>query len=344
MSNRRINIVHTVLFATLSIVALALAFADLMIGTTEVAAADVWSALIGKAESVQHEMIVCHMRLPKVIMAILAGMALSVAGLEMQTLFRNPLAGPYVLGINSGASLGVALFTMALPLLGATAGGELMRLGITGMAWIGSAAILLLVMMLSRRIKNINIILIIGMMLGSAISAVVGILQYIGTEESLKTFMIWTMGSLATVTLADIYLIAPIVIVGLLLALAAGKSLNMLLLGESYARTMGLRVGLSRGIIFLSTTLLAATITAFCGPIGFIGLAMPHLARLTFRTANHRTLLPATMLWGAVAMLLCCVVCDVVAHRGIMLPINTITSLLGVPIIIFVVLRNRNRQ
>ena len=152
------------------------------------------------------------------------------------------------------------------------------------------------------------------------------------------------MGSLATVTLADIYLIAPIVIVGLLLALAAGKSLNMLLLGESYARTMGLRVGLSRGIIFLSTTLLAATITAFCGPIGFIGLAMPHLARLTFRTANHRTLLPATMLWGAVAMLLCCVVCDIVAHRGIMLPINTITSLLGVPIIIFVVLRNRNRQ
>lgn len=344
MSNRRINIVHTALFATLSIVALALAFADLMIGTTEVAAADVWSALIGKTESVQHEMIVCHMRLPKVIVAILAGMALSVAGLEMQTLFRNPLAGPYVLGINSGASLGVALFTMALPLLGATAGGELMRLGITGMAWIGSAAILLLVMMLSRRIKNINIILIIGMMLGSTISAVVGILQYIGTEESLKTFMIWTMGSLATVTLADIYLIAPIVIVGLLLALAAGKSLNMLLLGESYARTMGLRVGLSRGIIFLSTTLLAATITAFCGPIGFIGLAMPHLARLTFRTANHRTLLPATMLWGAVAMLLCCVVCDVVAHRGIMLPINTITSLLGVPIIIFVVLRNRNRQ
>lgn len=344
MSNRRINIVHTALFATLSIVALALAFADLMIGTTEVAAADVWSALIGKAESVQYEMIVCHMRLPKVIVAILAGMALSVAGLEMQTLFRNPLAGPYVLGINSGASLGVALFTMALPLLGATVGGELMRLGITGMAWIGSAAILLLVMMLSRRIKNINIILIIGMMLGSAISAVVGILQYIGTEESLKTFMIWTMGSLATVTLADIYLIAPIVIVGLLLALAAGKSLNMLLLGESYARTMGLRVGLSRGIIFLSTTLLAATITAFCGPIGFIGLAMPHLARLTFRTANHRTLLPATMLWGAVAMLLCCVVCDIVAHRGIMLPINTITSLLGVPIIIFVVLRNRNRQ
>jgi iron complex transport system permease protein len=271
-------------------------------------------------------------------------MALAASGLEMQTLFRNPLAGPYVLGINSGASLGVALFTLAAPVVGALSGSLFMRLGLTGMAWIGSALILVLVMFLSRRIKNINVILILGMMLGSAISSVVGILQYLGTDESLKAFVVWTMGSLSTVTVDDLRVMLPAVVVGLLLAIAAIKSLNMLLLGESYARTMGLRVAQSRVIIFLSTTLLAGSVTAFCGPIGFIGLAMPHLARMTFRTADHRVLMPASMLWGAVSMLLCCVACDIVARGGVMLPINTITSLLGIPIIIIVVLRNRNRQ
>jgi iron complex transport system permease protein len=284
------------------------------------------------------------MRLPKVIVAILSGMALSASGLQMQTLFRNPLAGPYVLGINSGASLGVALFTMALPMLGAVSGGWLMRFGVTGMAWIGSAAILLLVMSLSRKIRNINVILIIGMMLSSAISAVVGILQYMGTEESLKAFVVWTMGSVSTVTIEQLYVLVPVVIIGLLLAVLAIKPLNILLLGEAYAETMGLSLTRSRIIIFLSTTLLAGTVTAFCGPIGFIGLAIPHLARMTFRTADNRVLMPATMLWGGVTMLICTIVCDIVARNGLMLPINTITSLLGIPIIIYVVLHNNNRQ
>jgi iron complex transport system permease protein len=179
------------------------------------------------------------------------------------------------------------------------------------------------------------------MMLGSAISAIVGVLQYMGSEESLKTFVVWTMGSLSTVTMADIAIFAPIVVVGLALGIVAIKSLNMLLLGEGYARTVGLNVRFSRGVIFLATTLLAATVTAYCGPIGFIGLAMPHLARMTFRTADHRVLMPASMLWGAVSMLLCCMLCDIVAHSGVMLPINTITSLLGIPIIIVVIFRNR---
>jgi iron complex transport system permease protein len=152
------------------------------------------------------------------------------------------------------------------------------------------------------------------------------------------------MGSLSTVTLDDLTILVPTIVVGLALAIVASKSLNMLLLGENYARTMGLNIRFSRTIIFLSTTLLAGTVTAYCGPIGFIGLAMPHLARMTFRTANHNILMPATMLWGAISMLLCCVVCDVVAHSGIMLPVNTITSLLGIPIIIIVIFRNRNRQ
>ena len=335
---------QNILFVLLSIALVALAIGDLAIGTTDIALSDVWAALTGGVTTDEYRTIVCELRLPKVVVAIAAGMALAASGLEMQTLFRNPLAGPYVLGINSGASLGVALFTLAAPVVGALSGSVFMRLGLTGMAWIGSAVILVLVMFLSRRIKNINVILILGMMLGSAISSVVGILQYLGTEESLKAFVVWTMGSLSTVTVDDLSVMLPAVIVGLLLAIVAIKSLNMLLLGESYARTMGLRVARSRVVIFLSTTLLAGSVTAFCGPIGFIGLAMPHLARMTFRTADHRVLMPASMLWGAVSMLICCVACDIVARGGVMLPINTITSLLGIPIIIIVVLRNRNRQ
>lgn len=335
---------QNILFVLLSIALVALAIGDLAIGTTDIALSDVWAALTGGVTTDEYRTIVCELRLPKVVVAIAAGMALAASGLEMQTLFRNPLAGPYVLGINSGASLGVALFTLAAPVVGALSGSVFMRLGLTGMAWIGSAVILILVMFLSRRIKNINVILILGMMLGSAISSVVGILQYLGTEESLKAFVVWTMGSLSTVTVDDLSVMLPAVIVGLLLAIVAIKSLNMLLLGESYARTMGLRVARSRVVIFLSTTLLAGSVTAFCGPIGFIGLAMPHLARMTFRTADHRVLMPASMLWGAVSMLICCVACDIVARGGVMLPINTITSLLGIPIIIIVVLRNRNRQ
>lgn len=331
-----------ILFIALVVAAAALAIGDLLIGTTHIPLAEVWAALTGGDTGQEYAVIVRELRLPKVIMAIVAGIALSASGLQMQTLFRNPLAGPYVLGISSGATLGVALFTIGAPIIGLSGNTTLTAIGTTGMAWLGSAAILLLIMMLSRRIRNINVILIIGMMLGSAISAVVGILQYVGTEESLKAFVVWTMGSLTNVTYDSLSIIIPITAVGAALSVAVIKPLNMLLLGEGYARTMGLNVGRARTLIFISTTLLAATITAFCGPIGFIGLAMPHLARMTFRTADHRILMPASILWGVVAMLLCCVVCDVVARGGVMLPVNTITSLLGIPIIIIVVMRNRN--
>lgn len=334
------------LFVVLAIALVALLVADLLLGTTEIPLADVWATLTGGVPSdATNSFIIRELRLPKVIVAIFAGMALSASGLQMQTLFRNPLAGPYVLGINSGASLGVALFTLAAPMLGALSGTMLANIGLTGMAWIGSAAILLLVMLLSRKIRNINVILIIGMMLGSAISAIVGILQYMGTEESLKAFVVWTMGSLSTVTMEQLAILIPVVVVGLLLAIIVIKPLNVLLLGESYARTLGLNVARSRTIIFISTTLLAGTVTAFCGPIGFIGLAMPHLARMTFRTSDHRVLMPASMLWGALSMLLCCFVCDLVAYGGIAtFPINAVSSLLGIPIIIIVIIRNRNRK
>lgn len=331
-----------ILFIALLAAAALLFVGDLLIGTTAIPLRDVWAALTGGATSEEYAVIVRELRLPKIIVAAVAGVALSASGLQMQTLFRNPLAGPYVLGISSGATLGVALFTIGAPIIGLSGNAAVMTMGTTGMAWLGSAAILLLVMLLSRRIKNINVILIIGMMLGSAISAVVGILQYVGTEESLKAFVVWTMGSLTNVTYDELAWIVPIAAVGTALSVSVIKPLNMLLLGENYARTMGLDVGRTRTLIFISTTLLAATVTAFCGPIGFIGLAMPHLARMTFRTSDHRILMPASVLWGVVAMLLCCVVCDLVARGGVMLPVNTITSLLGIPIIIIVIMRNRN--
>lgn len=335
-------ILHMALFVGLGVSLVALAIVDMLVGPEAIPMHEVVSSLWGDV-SAEYAIIIYKIRMPKVIVAIFAGVALSASGLLMQTLFRNPLAGPYVLGINSGASFGVALFTLAMPMVATTAP-WLYNMGVTGMAWIGSAVILLLVMVLSRRIKSISVILILGMMLGSAISAVVGILQYMGTEESLKAFVVWTMGSLSNVTTDQLSLFIPIVVVGAVLSIVAVKSLNMLLLGEGNARTLGLRVGVSRTIIFLATTLLAGTVTAYCGPIGFVGLAMPHLARMTFRTSDHRVLMPAAMLWGAVAMLLCCMLSDVIARYSVMLPVNTITALLGVPIIVFVVLRNRNRQ
>ena len=330
------------LFVLLGFALVALAIADMLIGTESIPVREIISSLWGDV-SVEHETIIYKLRMPKVIVAILSGMALSASGLLMQTLFRNPLAGPYVLGINSGASFAVALFTLAVPMMSSSLS-WLYNIGVTGVALIGSAAILLMIMALSRRIKSISVILILGMMLGSAISAVVGILQYMGTEESLKSFIVWTMGSLSNVDTQQLYIFVPVVVVGLILTLVAAKPLNMLLLGESNARTLGLNIRLSRGVIFLATTLLAGTVTAYCGPIGFVGLAMPHLARMTFRTSDHRTLMPAAMLWGSVAMLLCCLLSDLIARYSVVLPVNTLTALLGVPIIIFIVLRNRNRQ
>jgi iron complex transport system permease protein len=273
----------------------------------------------------------------KAIVAILAGAALSVSGLQMQTLFRNPLAGPYVLGVSSGASLGVALFILGAPLLGFAASPLLTTLGTAGAAWLGAAAILALVATVSRRIKDIMVILILGMMIGSAVSAIVQILQYLSNEEALKSFIVWTMGSLGDVTSSQLLLVAPAIIAGLVIAVSVIKPMNMLLLGEAYARTMGLNIQRTRTLILLSTTLLAGTVTAFCGPIGFIGLAIPHVARILFRNADHRILLPAAALSGAIALL----VCDIFS-KLLTLPVNTITALLGIPIVIWVVIKNKN--
>ena len=326
-----------ILFAILSILALLLFAIDMMVGSVGIAARDVWAALTGGECDPVTRKIILDIRLMKATMAILAGAALSVSGLQMQTIFLNPLAGPYVLGVSSGASLGVALFILGAPLLGAGGGAMMTTLGTAGAAWIGAAAILVIVASVSKRIKDIMVILILGIMIDSGVSAIVQILQYLSNEEALKSFVIWTMGSLGDVTTSQLALVAPVIVAGLAISISVIKPLNLLLLGESYARTMGLNIGRTRLLILLSTTLLAGTVTAFCGPIGFIGLAIPHVARILFSDADHRTLMPATALTGAVALLMC----DIIS-KLFTLPVNTITALMGIPIVIWVVIRNKN--
>lgn len=333
MSGRR----TAILFTALSLLTAALFAADLLIGSVAVAPRDIWAVLTGGSCDPAVRDIVLKIRLLKAVTALFAGAALAASGLQMQTLFRNPLAGPYVLGISSGAGLGVALFLLGAPLLGVSAHSFVQSLGIAGAAWLGAALVLLIVMAVSRRIKDIMVILILGMMFGSGVSSVVEILQYLSSEAALKSFVIWTMGSLGDVTGGNLALMLPVITAGLVLSVAVIKPLNLLLLGENYARTMGLNVQRTRTLLFLSTVLLAGTVTAFCGPVGFIGLAVPHLARMLFASADHRVLMPASMLSGAALLL----VCDLIS-KSLALPINTVTALMGIPVVIVVVVRNRN--
>ena len=333
MSGRR----TAILFTVLSLLTAALFTADLLVGSVAVALRDIWAALTGGSCDPAVRDIILKIRLLKAVTALFAGAALAASGLQMQTLFRNPLAGPYVLGISSGAGLGVALFLLGAPLLGVSAHSFVQSLGIAGAAWLGAALVLLIVMAVSRRIKDIMVILILGMMFGSGVSSMVEILQYLSSEAALKSFVIWTMGSLGDVTGGNLALMLPVIAAGLVLSVAAIKPLNLLLLGENYARTMGLNVQRTRTLLFLSTVLLAGTVTAFCGPVGFIGLAVPHLARMLFASADHRILMPGSMLAGAALLL----VCDLIS-KTLALPINTVTALMGIPVVIIVVVRNRN--
>ena len=318
---------NVILFMALSVAVVTLFSVDMAVGAVNIPLTDVWRALTGGDCPESTVKIVRNIRFVKALVALLAGVALSVSGLQMQTLFRNPLAGPYVLGISSGASLGVALVVLA---------GLGSSLGLAGAAWIGSAVVLVLIGVAARRIKDIMVILILGMMFSSGVSAIVQILQYMSKDDALKTFVIWTMGSLGEVTVMQLYIMVPSVLVGLALAVLSIKPLNMLLFGEEYAVTMGLNIKQSRSVIFLSATLLAGTVTAFCGPIGFIGLAMPHVTRMIFDNSDHRVLVPATMLSGASVM----IVCDIIS-KMFTLPVYAITALLGVPVVVWIVLRNR---
>lgn len=325
----------TILFTLLAVLCAVLFVVDIAVGSVAIPLAEVCEALVGGG-SEEVRSIVLDIRLVRTIVAVVAGIALSLSGLQMQVLFRNPLAGPYILGVSAGASFGVALFLLGMPLLGIAASPILQSIGTAGAAWIGSAVVLVAIVALSQRVKDIMVMLILGIMLSSGVGAVVEIMQYFSSEASLKSYVVWTMGALGDVTASQLAILAPVIVAGLLLAVATIKPMNMLLMGESYAASMGLNIKRTRHLILISTTLLAGTITAFCGPIGFVGIAVPHIARMVFRSADHRTLLPATALCGAVLML----AGDIIA-KLCTLPINTITALMGIPIVIYIVTRNR---
>lgn len=325
----------TITFIVLTLLTVLLLLVDIGAGSVKLSIGEVAKALIGESEDPAVSKIVIDIRLIKSIVAILTGAALSISGLQMQTMFRNPLAGPYVLGVSSGASLAVALFILGLPGLGLPSG-IMSTIGMTGAALLGSGIVLAMVAVVGRRIKDIMVVLILGMMVSSGISAIVQILQYMSSDEALKSFVMWTMGSLGNVTSEQLPILLAVVFIGLVFAVATIKSLNLLLLGEEYAITMGYNSRRGRTMILMSTALLAGGVTAFCGPIGFIGLALPHVARAIFGSADHRILIPGVALTGAAVML----GCDIVS-KILVTPINAITALIGIPIVIWIVFRQR---
>ncbi len=324
-----------VAFAVLGVLLVVLLAVDLLTGDSDLSPRAVIAALSERDGGTGLASSIIAIRSTRAAVAVIVGAALAAGGLQMQTVFRNPLADPYLLGISSGASLGAALMMLGLPLLGARLPSTALSLGIAGAAWIGAAVVLLAVGAVSRWVRDILGVLIIGVMFGYVASAVIQVLQYLSSAESLKQFSLWSMGAIGNVTAPKAAVMAAVVIAGLLLSVICIKPLNLLLLGEDYARSMGLDVRRSRLLIFTSVTLLAGTVTAFCGPVGFIGLAVPHVARMIFANADHRVLLPGSILVGMDMML----VCDILA-KNLVLPLNSITALMGIPVIIWVVFKN----
>ena len=318
---------------------------DIALGSVRIPVASVVKILLGQQrEPAAWVFIVDKIRLPKALTAVLVGSGLGVSGLQMQTLFRNPLASPSVLGISAGAGLGVAVLLLAG---GSAASAYVIRqLGLggswalVGAATAGAALVMALVLGLSARVRDNVVMLIVGMMVASISVSIVSLWQYFSAPEQIQEYLLWTFGSLGGVVGPQLAVLAAVVAVGLLLAFASAKPLNALLLGENYARTLGVPVGRSRTLVIASTSLLAGSITAFCGPIGFIGLAVPHLVRGLLGTANHRMLLPAAALAGAALMLLCDCLTQLPGSQ-VALPVSVVTSLLGAPVVLWVVLGRR---
>lgn len=335
-------------FLLLIIGGMALFIINIALGPVDIPLADIVAIIF--TEGGRHESwikIIELIRLPRAVTAVIAGAALSVGGLQMQTLFRNPLAGPSVLGINAGASLGVAVVMLAIG--SATSIFAIQQLGgwgswlIIGAATLGAAGVLLVILLVSSRIKSNVTLLIIGLMVGTMTIAIVSIWQYFSNPQQIQDYLIWTFGSLGGVFGTQLLILSIVAVGGSVLAFGLSKSLNGLLLGEQYAQSMGFAVRRVRFWIIVSASLLAGAVTAFCGPIGFVGVAVPHLARSLFNTNNHRTLIPATLLCGAVLML----GCDIIAQlpgTSSTLPISAVTSLVGSPVVIWVIVRQRNLQ
>ena len=293
----------------------------------------------GIPENTTHEYIINQYRLPKAITAVLVGASLALSGLIMQTFFRNPLAGPFVLGISSGASLGVALLLLGGSILGGvTAVTSGLSLAIAASA--GSFAVLLSIMAVASRVRDTMALLIIGLMFGSITSASVSVMSYFARMESLQQYIFWSFGSLGDLSWSELRIFILIVTAGILLSIASIKSLNTLLLGENYAKSLGMNVTRIRYLLIFITSILAGSVTAFAGPIAFIGLAVPHLTRQVFRTPNHRILVPAVLLCGAILMLICDTLAQLPGY-SFSLPVNAITSIVGAPVVIWLLVRKK---
>ena len=312
----------------------------LLLALLDVCSGSIWISPLSTINyqlSTINSQLLLHLRLPKMLTAILAGASLSVAGLMMQTLFRNPLAGPYILGVSSGASLGVALVTMVttiLPLAFSLSPHSL----IATSAIIGSMLTMMLVMLFAKRIRNNVTLLIVGMMVGNIAGALVNMIQNFANPDSLKLFIVWTLGSLSGVSWDELPILTIGIVLAAILVLMLIKPLNGLLLGEDYARGLGIHVERTRWMMVLASCLLAGSVTAFCGPIAFIGVAVPHIARGIFATSNHRLTVPASALIGANILLVCDILCNLGTYS---LPISTMSALFGAPIILWIVLKKK---
>lgn len=326
----------TLLFIGLLLLSLGLFISDLAWGSIAIPFRQIFSVFFGNSSDSVTSEILLNFRLPKAITAVLAGVSLSVAGLMMQTLFRNPLADPYILGVSSGAGLGVALVMMAsvlLPVAVASSGWTLVISAI-----VGATIVLVLVVGVSFKVSSSVSLLIVGIMFGTIASSLVSVLQNFSNPDELKLFVMWTFGSLSAVTWNYMTVLVPIVLVGLVVAFSLQKKLDGLLLGENYARGLGISLIKTRLMIVVATGLLAGGITAFTGPIAFVGVAIPHIARGVFRTSQHKQLLPACALLGASLLLLCDIISQIPTYT---LPINTISALFGAPIIVWIILKRK---
>ena len=331
---------NTVVFLLLALGTIILFLVNISFGSVAIPLKEVIKSLTGQENTkATWDYIVINYRLPKAITAVLVGMGLSISGLLMQTLFRNPLAGPYVLGLSSGASLGVALVILGTGFLPVFLGSFLLSsYGIILASCIGSFLVLLSVLFVGQKLRDTMAILIVGLMFGSFASAFVGVLTYFSTAEQLQKFTFWSFGNLGNLSWTAIFLLSICVIFGLVLSIFSLKSLDTLLLGENYARSLGLNYKKMRCIIILATSILAGSITAFAGPIAFVGLAVPHVAKMVFNTSNHTVLFCGTLLFGAIIMLFCDSICQL-PGTDLTLPINAITSIIGAPVVIWLLVR-----
>ena len=333
---------NVILFAVLGLTLLLCLLGNISLGSVSIPFSEVFKGVMGGSlENESWTYIIQNYRLPKAFTAILVGSGLGVAGLLMQTMFRNPLAGPFVLGITSGASLGVALVIMGASIFtGALASVLVSKWSLVIASAAGSFLVLLAVVSVSVKIRDTMAILIIGLMFASLTAAVVSVLSYFASAEQLQQYIFWGFGSLGNLSWGELGILAGFTVAGLLISIALIKDLNSLLLGERYAQSLGIQLKRSRFLIILAASVLAGSITAFAGPIAFVGLAVPHIARQIFNTANHRFLIPAVVLLGAIIML----ICDAIAQlptSDYVLPINAITSIFGAPVVIWLLVRKK---